>query len=446
MTLHFVPGKGFVDRDTGTLVKDIPTTRGARDYAKTQLKHKTKHAMLPSFTANWDAISKPTRTSCNEKEIDWTKIETQLQTQGYILEQRPQTILPLFTITAPEGHIIAEGKGLTTNDAKRSAIAEAVERIVAKIPPKQTAIGTQKDLDQELLDIDIGPRDLFTEETTTHWVPAHIVTRNQSGLLPAEYAHFDHSPQNIRLFGFRHTTGLSAGSSFEDATLNGILEVLERDAYWIVMRCKLDCPDIPEQELVKDPRIAKTLKELRKQHLRIVCKDISLDWPVPIVHATIIDEQQCLPAFSHGTGAGFAIQTAVARAICEAIQVRAGLKEIAQAHWKEIATVAGVFGHPQLAWSDPLFAPHIKHLTQKSKKRHNPKHIASVRTLLNTLRSTNHDVFAAPLATYENLNVVRVHINGATQPDIRLERISKRLSDFKQKENLRDLYGDPILI
>ena len=204
MTLHFVPGKGFVDRDTGTLVKDIPTTRGARDYAKTQLKHKTKHAMLPSFTANWDAISKPTRTSCNEKEIDWTKIETQLQTQGYILEQRPQTILPLFTITAPEGHIIAEGKGLTTNDAKRSAIAEAVERIVAKIPPKQTAIGTQKDLDQELLDIDIGPRDLFTEETTTHWVPAHIVTRNQSGLLPAEYAHSACRVRALRPFATKH--------------------------------------------------------------------------------------------------------------------------------------------------------------------------------------------------------------------------------------------------
>jgi hypothetical protein len=65
--------------------------------------------------------------------------------------------------------------------------------------------------------------------------------------------------------------------------------------------------------------------------------------------------------------------------------------------------------------------------------------------LIELVSRKGYSIFAAPVYKKCGLNIVRVYIPEATQPDERLERISKRLLDYKNKLKLRGFYCDPIL-
>jgi thiazole/oxazole-forming peptide maturase SagD family component len=406
-----------------------------------------------------------TRSSSNGKEVNWISIESMLKEKGFTLRKRSyldkmfDEVCPVFFLEHKEQGVIAEGKGITEEQARKSALAEGVERILGSAPSDIASEAIILDTYENLyrgkswnLGTLTGPRDLFSENIETEWVPARNISRDETCFIPAEMAYFEYVPNSThtRLFSMHHTMGLAAGSSLEDAVLSGIFEVIERDAYWITMRCRINCPDVTIEEVPGlDPKILKIIELLEKKGFRLILKDMSLDWGIPVIHAILSDEKGRIPAFSHGTGASLSLATAVARAVCEVLQMYAGLVEVADANfqWEEIVSVDGVLGKPELAWSDPLYKSHLGHLLTPSLSRwENVYPINSIPVLLEKLMERGYEVIVADLKSGIDLQVVRVHITNATQPDPRLERISPRLTEWSARENLeKGFYADPIL-
>jgi ribosomal protein S12 methylthiotransferase accessory factor YcaO len=271
--------------------------------------------------------------------------------------------------------------------------------------------------------------------------------------MPTELAYYQYEPQksHLRLFSLTHTMGLAAGSSIEDATLSGIFEVLERDAYWIIMRNRINCPDINLSKVLNlPPNIHKIISILAQNGYRLSIKDASLDWGIAVAHVVLTDTEGIIPAFSHGMGAGFDWATAISRAVTEVVQVHAGLYAFTQDHgyWQDVVGGTGVLGRPEFAWTDPLFYPHIEHLLAPSETQSPLKvEFTTLPALIDSLKERGHEILIAKLGDIEGIEVVRVLISGTTHPDERLERITERMKRFANAElnEWKGFYTDPIL-
>ena len=444
-----------VEGDAASKLADFLKSKGALQV----VEHSSAALPMLNFSA---VASEGTRSFVNRKEVNWDEIKTLLEGKGFTLHKREfldgkfDTLCPVYLLSSEEYGVIAEGKGLTDEQAQRSAMAEGVERIFGSVPPSKDAIifDTYRNLyagkSWDLSAI-AGTRDPFAKDIPTEWLPAINVQRKEAAYLPAEMSFFDYSPQftKTRLFSLHHTTGLAAGSSVEEAAISGLFEVIKRDAYWITMRCKVETPDIPLDKVVGlDPKILAVVEMLEQQGFSLFIKDMSLDWGTPVAHAILQDRSGRIPAFTHGTGASFTWSVAVSRAVCEVLQMYSGQLALTKedGHWQEIAAAANAPARPEWMWSDPLFAANIQHLITRSSLEWNSTEGAkSVDDYLAVLAEKGYEVVVAPLAEVGDLKVVRTFITNATQPDPRLERISPRLESWRKKLGLNGYFTDPIL-
>jgi thiazole/oxazole-forming peptide maturase SagD family component len=335
----------------------------------------------------------------------------------------------------------------------RSALSEAIERCFSSGDQrKDVIVGKQTDLlKKKDINIISGARDTYTKKVYTEWINASDLLSGDNIYLPAEVAFFNYTPKQlkIRLFSLSHTTGMATGVTFEDAALSGILEAIERDAYWITMRCKINCPDIDLRKInYLSDKVLELVTDLNKCGFDLSIKDMSLDWDIPVAHVVLKDKEGKIPCFAHGSGAGLDWAMAVSRAVAEAVQMYLGMKEFASVpdNWEQVISTQGNLGSGVLSWSDPLFEVHMGHLLDKSFSKFNSKlRVKGPIELLNILRKKGYSIIVAPINYIDGLKTVRVYIPEATQPDERLERISCRLIKYKNKLGLKSFYSDPIL-
>ncbi len=400
-----------------------------------------------------------------------------LRDRGYELKLRTPSeqtsllpgsdVIPVHEIctqSSPNG-VIAEGKGLTQSRSRASAIGEAVERVVGDYPFDTSKILTasQSELGPDAVDVaslGLGPRDMLNNELCSDWIQAYYID-GQPILIPAELVYTSYvSRTGVVAIAHRNTTGLAAGSTMGQAFLNGLLEAIERDAYWIVMRCRLNCPDIDIDDVQGlGPEVVALIERYRSAGFRLHLKNISLDWPVQVVHALLEDRHGRVPAFAHGTGAALDMRTALARAVCEVGQVHSDLRKVVAHDIANYLLPEERPRSPSLSWADPLWRPHIAHL-MKNETQGADFHTSfestlecvagtdfllheRVTTLLGDLTALGYKVIWCPLDQIGGIQVVRVIVLGATHPDPRLERISARL--LRYSEGNSGLFGDPIL-
>lgn len=373
--------------------------------------------------------------------------------------------IPVYEVHKEDGSagVIAEGKGLDDERSRASAVGEAVERILGSNPAETVEVITASAVELGSLalpstELGLGPRDAFSDNLRTDWVHGYSPT-GAAILVPAEMVFMSYvSRTGVVAVAHRNTTGLAAGTTRSHAFLNALMEVLERDAYWIVMRCRLQCSNI---ELDSTPGLPPYVKDIvaecARAGLRFHLKDISLDWPVHIVHALLANEQQQAPAFAHGTGAAFDLATAATRAVCEATQVHSDLRRLVGTELEQFILPEDRARSAALSWADPLWRPNVEHL-MTSAVRDREQSVAPVRAyqspnesletsafrLLRILVERGHRVICCPLGELGGIQAVRVLVTGATHPDPRIERVSARLRRYSGSSS-RGIYGDPIL-
>lgn len=410
-------------------------------------------------------IISDTHVSCTVDTINWIELEKFLGDNGYRLELRNNRSyikglnkgdVYVYAVTHDVFGVVAEGKGFTNDQAKKSALSEAIERCFGSGKNEANiVVGSKRSLfklkTKNCPLIAAGPRDVYDDHIYTEWVQATDIINNKKTYLPAEVAFFNYNPKKVKLklFSLSHTTGVAAGASAEDAAMSGLFEIIERDAYWISMRCKVDCPDIDPRKVRNiNPSVIFLIDQLVSAGFKIVIKDMSLDWGVPVAHVVIKDLGEGIPCFAHGSGAGCIWAVAVARAVAEAVQMYFGMKEFSNIpdHWEKVISAQGNLGSGVLSWADPLYQEHISHLLFKSRKKFKSHlKVKSPRSLLELLKRKGYSAIVAPVYKKHGLHVVRVYVPEATQPDERLERISNRLLNYKKKLKLRGFYCDPIL-
>ncbi|WP_433549504.1 TOMM precursor leader peptide-binding protein [Streptomyces sp. CA-294286] len=201
----------------------------------------------------------------------------------------------------------------------------------------------------------------FDPGAPVDWTPVWSLTAGERRLLPTSMLYFGPDPDLAR-GPWADSNGCAAGSSPEDALVQGFLELVERDAValWWYNRTRRAALDL---DAFDEPWLAATRAAYGRAGREVWALDVTSDFGIPVVVALSRRTGGGAEEVSFGFGAHFDPRLALRRAVTELSQllppadpaadraVYAGDPEIAR--WWATATVAD---QPYLA-PDPAESP-----------------------------------------------------------------------------------------
>jgi ribosomal protein S12 methylthiotransferase accessory factor len=330
------------------------------------------------------------------------------------------------------------GKGITELDARVSALCESLERFSALhegIEPTRTS--SLKDLEgavhpnavQCYSEAQFANRIAWNEvagrsfqwvaepydDEVIAWVPMRSLSVGERRWLPASMIYHGYDRDDAR-FARADSNGLAAGNCLEEALLQGLLELIERDsvALWWYNRARVPGVDL---DSVEDPRIHRLLSAYDDLDRTVWVLDLTTDLQVPCYAALSAREEGQEVVF--GFGCHLDPEIALRRAVTELGQMlpavirtpserrRQLLPDFRDAiQWWEDATVDD---HAYLRPSDTLAVRHLS--------RHDELDAldigAALRTLLGRLADHGMEVLAHDLTRADvELSVVKVVVPG----------------------------------
>jgi YcaO-like protein with predicted kinase domain len=152
--------------------------------------------------------------------------------------------IPVFSSIRPsaEGSAISvyNGKGTTADEARVSAMMEAIERYSAEVGEKELFMDRYSGLSEK--ENVLNPKELILpdyvkdiEDVRIPWMKGYDLMKDEEIYVPAN-AVFHPLPSRydrVRLFR-TNTNGLAGGNELEEAIFHGLAEVIERDAWSLV--------------------------------------------------------------------------------------------------------------------------------------------------------------------------------------------------------------------
>ncbi|NWL90516.1 hypothetical protein DMN77_23495 [Paenibacillus sp. 79R4] len=174
---------------------------------------------------------------------------------------------PKFLAEGQHGLIdfLARGVGLTLEEANTTAVAKAIERYCAAyVIPERLVLASWEELGEDAL----HPAELplftkeqyeqwqfpyqpFTERSKIRWVHGRSLTTGRTKWVPAAIAWDSYVPQSgdEEAICFGLMTGSAAGTTKEQAMIEGLLEIIERDAFMIMWYNSLSLPRLDTRHL-----------------------------------------------------------------------------------------------------------------------------------------------------------------------------------------------------
>jgi ribosomal protein S12 methylthiotransferase accessory factor len=238
--------------------------------------------------------------------------------------------IPVFSSirpTAEEGAIsMYNGKGTTEEEARVSAMMEAIERYSAEVGNRKLLIDSCSRFSEK--ENVLNPKDLIlpyyvtnVEEVRIPWVKGYDLIHEEEEIYVPASAVFHPLPSRydrVRLFR-TNTNGLAAGNELEEAIFHGLAEVIERDAWSLVeitrntgTNVKIDGGEI--RDLVDKFIVA---------DVSVLVRDITSDIGIPTFAAVSDDVMLRDPALlTIGMGTHTNAEVAVKRALTEVAQSR----------------------------------------------------------------------------------------------------------------------------
>jgi bacteriocin biosynthesis cyclodehydratase domain-containing protein len=239
------------------------------------------------------------------------------------------------------------GKGMTAAQAKTGALCEALERYSAIFRGNE-ARRTARFC--ELGDRAIHPREClrfsqsqyeareernrgaaqsqwipmpFDENLPVEWSPLWSLTHGQFRYLPTAMCYFNYPVAPDHDFCLADSNGLAAGSSLEDAVLQGFLELIERDsiALWWYHMLRRPAVDLAS---FRQPYFERLQDYYHAESRNIWALDLTGAFPVTVIAAISSRRPPDPPGFLLGFGAHLNPEIAVARALTEMNQLMVG--------------------------------------------------------------------------------------------------------------------------
>ncbi|MFB7447791.1 TOMM precursor leader peptide-binding protein [Streptomyces sp. NPDC056194] len=202
----------------------------------------------------------------------------------------------------------SSGKGRTALDARVGALCEALERISGRWQGDESVVrGSLRTLGPDAVhpadcqlwhERQIAERarwnagghpfhqvaEAFDPDAELDWSPVWSLTRERHVLLPAALLYY-HAPDAAgRRMVRADSNGCAAGSSLEDAALQGLLELVERDAValWWYNRTRQPGVDLAAFD---DHWTSEVLRTHRELHREVWALDLTSDLGVPVFAA-----------------------------------------------------------------------------------------------------------------------------------------------------------------
>ncbi len=221
------------------------------------------------------------------------------------------------------------GKGATPEQAKASAVMEAMERYSAEQRESdEVAYGTLQQMrDSEMPYVE--PADLIlparimgmVESAEIAWTLCYDLLRGEEVWVPACAVFYPYYPDgDLQLFRF-HTNGIASGNTIEEAILHALFEVIERDAWSIAESFNRTNADIIVDDENSVP--GQLLKKFSDAGVKIRLKDLTTDIGVTTIGASSDDIRTKDPEMLDiGVGTHLNPEIAAIRAITEVAQSR----------------------------------------------------------------------------------------------------------------------------
>jgi oxazoline/thiazoline synthase len=235
---------------------------------------------------------------------------------------------------------VCSGRGLSADEAKAACLAEAVERYSlsfrgdeprvtarycdlgeAAIHPNRVLLFSETQFaGREDWNRRHGPDEAVPEKLDEgeeiEWIKGWSLTSRHPRFLPMALASLHYRPPGSPWIGNADSNGCASGSSFEEAVLHGILELVERDALGIWWFNQAARPRL-EIGATDDPLCRRVCSQLEEQGWQVWAEDITTDLGIPVVVA--LGARQ--GGWIHGAAAHLHPATALRHAMCELWQL-----------------------------------------------------------------------------------------------------------------------------
>lgn len=240
--------------------------------------------------------------------------------------------VPVFAAVRPMSRslVISMGKGVTTTNARVSALMESVELWHAEHLPPSSCIDSYLNLARkgnrvvDMNDLPVVHGTQVDESVEGPWVKGTNLTAGYETLVPFDVVSMNFTQAGT--FGWLHrsSNGLAAGNHLLEATTHALCEVIERDAECL-WRISTDPRRVDFNTIIDRTAVA-LIVQLRKNGAQLAIWDITSDVGIPAYGCTLLDEVNQSVWRNTGVHDGFGCHlspsVALVRAITEAAQTR----------------------------------------------------------------------------------------------------------------------------
>lgn len=236
------------------------------------------------------------------------------------------------------------GKGKTAAQAKMSALGEAIERYSlmhhgrdhgvfesyanldqAIHPNACMNFSAEQFVQREQLNAQndrfyaLIPKPLDEQEPIA-WTPVYSLTHKDFKYLPSAYCYAQYPGKDeAQLYAYPDSNGCAAGSSLEEAILQGFLELVERDAVAIWWYNRIKRPAV-QLDCYQNTYVAQVVKYYQSVVREVVVLDLTTDLAIP-TFAAVSYRRDEKDQILFGFGAHLAVDIAIERAITEMNQL-----------------------------------------------------------------------------------------------------------------------------
>jgi ribosomal protein S12 methylthiotransferase accessory factor len=170
----------------------------------------------------------------------------------------------------------------------------------------------------------------FTRETPVRWVVGYSLLHDRAVSVPASFVFIPYgwAPGEPPLKD-QISTGLACGTTYASALLKALGEAVERDAYTIVWRNRLQRPHI-DLDSADDPLISGLVNALKRQTMTPHAVLLTVDIPIPVV-LIVMTRSDGPPWTIVASGADLSPKRALLLALEEACLAMIGMSRTAAA-------------------------------------------------------------------------------------------------------------------
>jgi bacteriocin biosynthesis cyclodehydratase domain-containing protein len=237
----------------------------------------------------------------------------------------------------------SSGKGMTDIQAKTSCLCEAIERvsgIYRGTEPKHRAKY------EEVRENAFHPHDLlqysekqysererwrefncpftivfppFDESRAIDWSPVWSITHKEWKQMPTAFLYYGYWQETDQVFCRADSNGNAAGNCLEEAVLQGLLELIERDAVALWWYNMIPKPAV-DLDQIQDPMIVQFVETVNAIGRKVWVLDLTSDLGVPVFAAFSYESTDGPDRPIFGFGAHLDAKTAFTRALSEMTQ------------------------------------------------------------------------------------------------------------------------------